>query len=892
MKKSTHIIRQQVLELSLESDQGVREIQEEVSDVFKSSILPRMERLFDSLSQEGQVLKIDTLELDLGDIDLRYLKDDLPLKVEQLLEEQITKILYQQQEGIPGEVRSVSVNWSDSKLETFQFLLRSGIHPWNSPFKDQSISQLFEELAPKNASQVRDILRRELGHEYVRKRVTFQFNEDQFRALIAMLSEVHSPAGLSLLQGLQLIGNHLSILSDRVRLWNIQVKEILLQSVTFQGKAPATTVALVQQVLGNLLISWAGIMRRANANTYHDTLTSLISQMKEAFRRAEIRTAFSKVGEPLKEALEHELDRRTRSKSSVQGTANKSKNLYQDNYKSDYQVNKLDNLSPERGGVSAEFQNFKVQPSDTSIENAPIDPDSGDASENPGIASEEKLIPETEVFSDRKDGPSAEDNSNDGVNPDQHHVDATDREGAQQQSSSKGADLSQQVEDQSGSEAQKHTDEVTSAQWESKNEASSIIESTDKRPIDSRPEDKDILGASKTISNSHQHSENEPNPPNGEVGDIDDPEQVNVSSQDGEVTHDSIISRDKDSEQKESSQLQDQHPQNLKNGEVQKARRKHSEQPGDKDRSLQEKDIIQETEAVIKEAKLTSPSMETSAERKSSQSAFESQQQRVEVTDEQQNRQEAGSSDRDKVIPETDPNSDDGISEVTHQKDTQPEDPDARTEEETGNCHRKTRTRDVTQSENIRPMNRIVPHPEDHFVPPLWRKPPMIIEEAQINNAGLALLWPYLPILFKGMNWVKDGAFVSEEYQFRAIHFLQYMVSGAVATEEQELTFNKLLVGMLPEVPVPFDVSLTHEELEEAEHLLKTVLESWTALKSGSVELLRQTFLQKEGLLKKDMASWKLYVKRSAFDILLDRLPWSYSVVKLPWMDNLINVEW
>ncbi|MEM9214098.1 MAG: contractile injection system tape measure protein [Cyanobacteria bacterium P01_F01_bin.150] len=38
--------------------------------------------------------------------------------------------------------------------------------------------------------------------------------------------------------------------------------------------------------------------------------------------------------------------------------------------------------------------------------------------------------------------------------------------------------------------------------------------------------------------------------------------------------------------------------------------------------------------------------------------------------------------------------------------------------------------------------------------------------------------------------------------------------------------------------------------------------------------------------------NWTLRVEQMAIDVLLTRLPWGVSMVKLPWMDGLLTVEW
>ena len=166
------------------------------------------------------------------------------------------------------------------------------------------------------------------------------------------------------------------------------------------------------------------------------------------------------------------------------------------------------------------------------------------------------------------------------------------------------------------------------------------------------------------------------------------------------------------------------------------------------------------------------------------------------------------------------------------------------------------------------------------------------LEEAYIKNAGLILIHPFLSPLFKGMHWMEDNVFASEELSHKAVYFLQYLVSGEDKADESELVLNKLLCGLPIDEPIPPSEGLSEEEKEEGEHLLEMLIEQWSILKNTSPDGLRNTFLMREGYLKKDFNGWKLQIERTTIDILLDRLPWGYSVIKLPWLEKMIYVEW
>jgi hypothetical protein len=64
-------------------------------------------------------------------------------------------------------------------------------------------------------------------------------------------------------------------------------------------------------------------------------------------------------------------------------------------------------------------------------------------------------------------------------------------------------------------------------------------------------------------------------------------------------------------------------------------------------------------------------------------------------------------------------------------------------------------------------------------------------------------------------------------------------------------------------------------------------------LRNTSPDGLRGTFLIRSGkLCLRDGGDWSLQVESNSFDILLDQLPWGISMIKLPWMEKMLWVEW
>ena len=91
---------------------------------------------------------------------------------------------------------------------------------------------------------------------------------------------------------------------------------------------------------------------------------------------------------------------------------------------------------------------------------------------------------------------------------------------------------------------------------------------------------------------------------------------------------------------------------------------------------------------------------------------------------------------------------------------------------------------------------------------------------------------------------------------------------------------------MRPEMPL----DETGQELVDG--LLGAVTRQWSALGGTTVAGLREAFLQREGILEYQTDLIRLKVMPKAYDMLLDRIPWSYGVVKFAWMPKPVHVEW
>ncbi|WP_420238192.1 contractile injection system tape measure protein [Telmatobacter bradus] len=161
-----------------------------------------------------------------------------------------------------------------------------------------------------------------------------------------------------------------------------------------------------------------------------------------------------------------------------------------------------------------------------------------------------------------------------------------------------------------------------------------------------------------------------------------------------------------------------------------------------------------------------------------------------------------------------------------------------------------------------------------------------------VYNAGQVLAGPFLSRLFSMTGLLEANKFRDDLAACRAIHLIQYLVDGTQCSSEHFLPLNKILCGLQPDEPIRCDIELTQAEKDTADILLQTMIAHWTALGHTSPQGLRESFLQREGMLKFTNDAWQLQVESRTFDMLLDKLPWSYKVTRFPWMHAALYVEW
>ncbi len=174
---------------------------------------------------------------------------------------------------------------------------------------------------------------------------------------------------------------------------------------------------------------------------------------------------------------------------------------------------------------------------------------------------------------------------------------------------------------------------------------------------------------------------------------------------------------------------------------------------------------------------------------------------------------------------------------------------------------------------------------------------PQAGDHLYLANAGLVLFNPFLPRFFERIGVLTPDAqgvprVTGIEAASRAVHMLQYLVDERCDAPEPELALNKLLSGVPVAAPIARAIELTDADRLLCDELTRAMIANWPIIRNTSPAGLRETFLQREGRLRREADHWTLNVQRKTLDVLVDQIPWSLALIYHRWMAEPVHVNW
>nr|WP_314485895.1 contractile injection system tape measure protein [uncultured Pseudomonas sp.] len=160
-----------------------------------------------------------------------------------------------------------------------------------------------------------------------------------------------------------------------------------------------------------------------------------------------------------------------------------------------------------------------------------------------------------------------------------------------------------------------------------------------------------------------------------------------------------------------------------------------------------------------------------------------------------------------------------------------------------------------------------------------------------IHEAGLVLLWPLLPSLFKKMGLLEDQQWVQPESNFHALRCLQALVWGEGPLLRGEDWPDSALLRWLCGMPIGLPLAVP-DGFEDNPHDL-TELDAWLARpptapldnwSDFTLAELRERFLQRPGKLSLQGGQWSLEIELEPGAKTPPPVPWPVSVLSYPWL--------
>jgi hypothetical protein len=137
-----------------------------------------------------------------------------------------------------------------------------------------------------------------------------------------------------------------------------------------------------------------------------------------------------------------------------------------------------------------------------------------------------------------------------------------------------------------------------------------------------------------------------------------------------------------------------------------------------------------------------------------------------------------------------------------------------------------------------------------------------------------------------------EEQFRNTEMKHRAAFLLHRLLFPGQRPREHKMMLNKIICGITLAEPLYLNFRATTTETREMKQLLNAIIDHWAPLKNTSHQGLLQSFFIREGLMKRQERDWQVHVERKGVDLLLDQIPWSYSMLKFPWNNFIIFTAW
>ncbi|WP_445633111.1 hypothetical protein NSTC745_04731 [Nostoc sp. DSM 114161] len=241
MNQQRHSIKKQIIEINFSSQAGAFELQNEVSRIYRHKLIPIIDNLLSQFSSSEIIYKINTLEINLGNIDINNIEQELIDKVTQKFEQQLLKEigvstyicsaqtqsdtnLHESSILLPGiealsdetgrgrdkntrenQVSSMDATWDKSsfnkieiletadieasQLNIFSYFIQTGMLPWwSEKLSKQQIEECCDRLITNSPNKIKYLIEQNFKDTNQLQRIIYQFSDSILLRIVELFT--------------------------------------------------------------------------------------------------------------------------------------------------------------------------------------------------------------------------------------------------------------------------------------------------------------------------------------------------------------------------------------------------------------------------------------------------------------------------------------------------------------------------------------------------------------------------------------------------------------------------------------------------------------------------------------------------------------------------------
>ncbi|MDZ8082823.1 MAG: contractile injection system tape measure protein [Nostoc sp. DcaGUA01] len=239
MNQQRHSIKKQVIELNLSSKEGAFELQNELSRIYSHKIIPLIDNVLTQFSSSDIIYRINTLELNLGNIDINNLEQELIDKIIEKLQQQLPEEIRLSTSSFSGQIQpntnessmllpkievlsdergvetgknprenqvnSIDATWykisSDqigipesaekltSQLDVFSYFIQTGMLPWwSEKLSKQELEECCDRLITNSPNKIKYLIEQNFQDAKQLQRIIYQFSDSILLKIVGLFT--------------------------------------------------------------------------------------------------------------------------------------------------------------------------------------------------------------------------------------------------------------------------------------------------------------------------------------------------------------------------------------------------------------------------------------------------------------------------------------------------------------------------------------------------------------------------------------------------------------------------------------------------------------------------------------------------------------------------------